>query len=53
MTDYTVLYLIFSEQKIGLWSFLSLKDVLNLSISVSMNIIYLLFISSKIAISFL
>mmetsp|Transcript_25887 Transcript_25887/g.35618 ORF Transcript_25887/g.35618 Transcript_25887/m.35618 type:complete len:259 (+) Transcript_25887:1669-2445(+) len=33
MTDYTVLYLIFSEQKIGLWSFLSLKDVLNLSIS--------------------
>ena len=32
--QYTVLYLIFSDAKIGIWSFLQLTDVLQLSISV-------------------
>eukprot|EP01036_Dinobryon_divergens_P030979 gene30979-40309_t len=31
--QYTVLYLIFSDAKIGLWSFLQLTDILHLSIS--------------------
>lgn len=37
--QYTVLYLIFSDAKIGLWSFLQLTDILHLSISVAQTII--------------